>query len=462
MAAQKAGNFAAPGSACLQEVQKPGDACEPIKEVDVESSPKCEKAEDVRKKWRAQDPSQYVLIVGVVLAGCAGFVNATAFLTCGGFVSHVTGTTSKLGLALEGYYTEDGQVARVLESLFLLVSFLVGAVLCGMLVSRNEVHFGTSAYGIALCVNSVLLLVAVGIFDITTPSGWPVYFQAKWLALYLQSAACGLQNGMCTAHFGAVVRTTHLTGLTTDSGLTIGRLLSILIRARCNKRNFRKLDWAEVNVDLKKLLVFASLFAGYVLGVCSGASLSAVLSIHALFIPAFITGCGGLTYSVLKANCLEAFQRAEAEKLAQNLEEAEEIFARAIDQIGDWKESSPKGGAASAELEELDGEVGKALDLLHNMEAALQNRSKNAYLERSISERSLGSIMSRKLSGQSDAANTSINRINSNPRLDVKRMNSNPTLDVKRVSSKPTLLARLHAPHQGAVAKVMSPELYHV
>eukprot|EP00929_Paragymnodinium_shiwhaense_P053575 TRINITY_DN2682_c0_g1_i1.p1 TRINITY_DN2682_c0_g1~~TRINITY_DN2682_c0_g1_i1.p1 ORF type:complete len:454 (+),score=88.14 TRINITY_DN2682_c0_g1_i1:92-1453(+) len=337
-------------------------------------------AEDVKTKWRAQDPGRYVLLAGVALASCAGFVNATALLTCGAFVSHVTGTTAKLGLALEGYYTDDMEARLVYQALLLVLSFLIGAIMCGLLVSRNEVHFGKSAYGVALCLNSFLLVAAISAFDVVAPSSVPTYFEGKWLALYLQSAACGLQNGMCTAHFGAVVRTTHLTGLMTDSGLTIGRLASILIRTRCRRRNFRPLDFAEAYVDLKKLVVFASLLTGYIVGVCAGAFLSSPLGIHALFVPASITGFGGLAYTLAKARCWAAFERAEAEKLSHHLEEAEEIFARAKEQIADWCPDSPR---SCQEIAQLGGEVGKALHLLHDMEACLQHKMSKTSSRRS-------------------------------------------------------------------------------
>eukprot|EP00929_Paragymnodinium_shiwhaense_P042455 TRINITY_DN21967_c0_g1_i1.p1 TRINITY_DN21967_c0_g1~~TRINITY_DN21967_c0_g1_i1.p1 ORF type:complete len:320 (-),score=56.64 TRINITY_DN21967_c0_g1_i1:643-1602(-) len=319
--------------------------------------------------------------------------------------------------------------------------------MCGMLVSRNEVHFGNSAYGVALCMNSLLLVGAIGVFDAqTTAADGPIYVQAKWLALYLQSAACGLQNGMCTAHFGAVVRTTHLTGLTTDSGLTIGRLLSILIRARCNRRNFRPLDRAEVSVDLKKLMVFASLFTGYLAGILWGASMADSMSINALLIPASITGVGGLVYTVLKARCWQVFERVEAEKLAHDLGEAEVIFARALTQISDWKENSPR---VSGDLEELDQEVGKALDLLHNMEACLQNRMArhSGEMERTFSSGNLN--MARKYSDKSDAA---------------RRIHSAPTLLTSQPLAGPVADVACPVPerHSAYAAKPQSEELIHL
>eukprot|EP00929_Paragymnodinium_shiwhaense_P094122 TRINITY_DN5456_c0_g2_i1.p1 TRINITY_DN5456_c0_g2~~TRINITY_DN5456_c0_g2_i1.p1 ORF type:complete len:441 (-),score=89.73 TRINITY_DN5456_c0_g2_i1:186-1508(-) len=351
-------------------------------EADVESK----RADEVTSKWKAQEPGRYVLLAGVVLAACAGFVNATAALTCGGFVSHVTGTTAKLGMAIEGHYASAEDADRIHQMFLLVFSFLVGATVCGLLVARNEVHFGTSAYGVVLMLNSALLIIAIEITLIETPLDWPAYASANLISLYVQSAACGLQNGMCTAHFGAVVRTTHLTGLFTDSGLTIGRIISILCRRRCDKRRFGPLDWAEIYVDLKKMMVFTSLFCGYVLGVCIGAAMSDLMDVHALWIPATITGVGGLTFAILRARCSAAFASAEADKLQKDMEEAEQVFERARNQIQDWQ--SGESARASENLEQLDEEVSKALNLLHEMEACLNKKMarRHSFTEKGKSE----------------------------------------------------------------------------
>eukprot|EP00929_Paragymnodinium_shiwhaense_P035827 TRINITY_DN1929_c0_g2_i1.p1 TRINITY_DN1929_c0_g2~~TRINITY_DN1929_c0_g2_i1.p1 ORF type:complete len:409 (-),score=90.61 TRINITY_DN1929_c0_g2_i1:127-1353(-) len=327
-------------------------------------------AEEVTAKWRSQAPNHLVLIAGIVLAGCAGYVNATSSLVCGSLVSHVTGTTAKLGMALEGYYTDDEDAHRIFQMALLLVSFLLGATVCGTLVSRNEVHFGKSAYGIALVLNCALLMTAWGVFNSTFPDSSPEYLTNSWCAAYLLSMACGLQNGMCTAHFGAVVRTTHLTGLATDSGLTIGRIMNILIRARCNKRNFCPLDWAELYADVEKQFVLWCLFTGYVLGCIGGASAAGNLGIDALFLPAAITGGGGVSYAVAKCHFKQAFERADANKLARDLCEAEEIFERASSLREITRSNS------CLDIEELDDEVGKALNLMQDMEAVLHEKLK--------------------------------------------------------------------------------------
>eukprot|EP00929_Paragymnodinium_shiwhaense_P028003 TRINITY_DN1630_c0_g6_i1.p1 TRINITY_DN1630_c0_g6~~TRINITY_DN1630_c0_g6_i1.p1 ORF type:complete len:442 (-),score=94.35 TRINITY_DN1630_c0_g6_i1:191-1516(-) len=356
----------------LKDVTSPGHESQASTAAPSEVDSETQLADEVKSKWNAQKPSNIVLVAGVVLASCAGFVNATAMLTCGTLVGHVTGTTAKLGMALEGYYTDAGDEHKIYQAFFLLFSFLLGSTICGLLVARNEVHFGKSAYGLALFLNSLLLVTAVGVFHCEVPEGAPAYLASNWISAYLLSTACGLQNGMCTAHFGAVVRTTHLTGLFTDKGLTLGRLASIFIRARCNKRNLRPLDWAEVSVDLKKLTVFTCLLWGYIFGVCIGATMADLLGIEALFIPATVTGAGGLMYTIARgARCRCQAKDDEGDEMAREFCEAEEIFERARNQIGDWR--TGKSGQTQS-FEELDEEVGKALNLLHDMETCLNKK----------------------------------------------------------------------------------------
>jgi uncharacterized membrane protein YoaK (UPF0700 family) len=54
--------------------------------------------------------------------------------------------------------------------------------------------------------------------------GVPLRFGQDYSLLALLSLASGIQNATVTSAYGAVVRTTHLTGLTTDFGIGLVRL----------------------------------------------------------------------------------------------------------------------------------------------------------------------------------------------------------------------------------------------
>merc|ERR1712039_263271 len=91
------------------------------------------------------------------------------------FVSHLTGTTTKVGMRAAGYGTNPTQsereadaeeAASTLFAVLLVVAFVSGATLCGMLITRSAVSIGRSAYGLVLLISSALLCMAVA-SDIT-------------------------------------------------------------------------------------------------------------------------------------------------------------------------------------------------------------------------------------------------------------------------------------------------------
>ncbi len=95
---------------------------------------------------------------------------------------------------------------------------------------------------------------------------------------YLASAACGLQNAMITTFSGAVVRTTHMTGIITDLGIMIGESL--------RGRQF----------DRRKAKLFLFIFFGFLLGGVAGAALFVVYGLYTLVFPAMLAFATALIY----------------------------------------------------------------------------------------------------------------------------------------------------------------------
>jgi len=204
-------------------------------------------------------PSFWVLAFGWSLALCAGFVNVVAMLSWKTYVSHVTGGTTSIGLKAQGYHSGAMPLEPLGRSIATLMSFLIGAFLCGLIIDKNQVHLGgKSLYGVALIGNSALLVTSV-------------FVSSDVLAGCLAAAACGLQNAMCTSHFGAVVRTTHVTGTLTDIGSTLGRIVMIYSRKGCLRSRLNVLERAEVGVDSRKLLVLGPMWVFFLLGTIAGA-----------------------------------------------------------------------------------------------------------------------------------------------------------------------------------------------
>ncbi len=165
-----------------------------------------------------QRTPQSDLKLGSVLAFVAGATNAGGFLAVGQYTSHMTGIVSSVAdhLVL-------GQVWLALSGLIALLAFLVGAMSTAWLVNwglRLELR---SAYGMPLVLEAALLLV-FGLFGAAIGLVHAVFLP---LTVVLLCFIMGLQNAVITKISQARIRTTHVTGLVTDLGIELGKLLYV-------------------------------------------------------------------------------------------------------------------------------------------------------------------------------------------------------------------------------------------
>jgi len=204
----------------------------------------------------------WVWVGAATLAVVAGIVNVVGFL---GFqhqaITHLTGNTSLLGAALVG-----GDLRTGLQLSGAIAAFVGGAVLSGLIIQDSALRLGRR-YGVVLALESALLLAAV-----------PLLEHGRMAGVLCAAMACGLQNAMATTYSGAVVRTSHLSGMFTDLGIMLGHAL-------------RGMPVAQRRLGLC-VLVIAFFFAGGVLG----AWLFARVDYAALYLPALVTGVTGLAY----------------------------------------------------------------------------------------------------------------------------------------------------------------------
>jgi uncharacterized membrane protein YoaK (UPF0700 family) len=196
------------------------------------------------------------------LAFVGGNVNAVGLL---GFdhqaVTHLTGTTSMLAAALASL---DG--AAALHFAAVIGSFVAGTVVSGFLIQDSTLRLGRR-YGVALLLESMLLCVAV-----------PLLQRHNIFGTYSASCACGLQNAMVSTYSGAVIRTTHISGMFTDLGTFLGHTLRGL------------------PVDSRRLRLCFLVISGFLAGGVAGAVAFQRLNYCALFIPAALTAITSLAY----------------------------------------------------------------------------------------------------------------------------------------------------------------------
>ncbi|HEX2851787.1 MAG TPA: YoaK family protein [Opitutaceae bacterium] len=209
---------------------------------------------------------RWVLIGGGALAFIAGIINAVGFLSVyRQGITHLTGTTTLLGISVA-----EGNLAVSLHLLAFIGSFLAGAIASGFIIQDSTLSLGRR-YGVALMLESLLLFLAV-------PFLHRGYFAGDCLA----SCACGLQNAMVSTYSGAVLRTTHVSGVFTDIGIFIGHWL-------------RRLP-----VDFRRLRLWLVLIFSFGAGGTVGAASFARLAYGTLYLPAALTGLTGLAYGIYR------------------------------------------------------------------------------------------------------------------------------------------------------------------
>lgn len=152
-------------------------------------------------------------LLAAYLAATAGYVNSGGFVLVGSYTSHVTGSVGRFANDLAG-----GQLGASVAALTLVLAFLGGAVAASVIIEGRSAS-RASRYALALAVEAGLLACFIFIAGLSKATH-PRILDAKAALL---CAAMGMQNSLVTRLSGAVVRTTHLTGIVTDLGIELAR-----------------------------------------------------------------------------------------------------------------------------------------------------------------------------------------------------------------------------------------------
>lgn len=190
--------------------------------------------------------------LGLSLAFVAGATNAGGFLIIRQYTSHMTGIVSLMAddLAI-------GEFTALATGIGALLFFLAGAGVCAVLVNWGRRQNLQSEYAGPLMLEALLLL-CFGLLG-------QAFVNYHWMfvpgTVALLCFIMGLQNAIITKVSKSEIRTTHVTGIVTDLGIELGKLL-YWNTARHTHR---------VQADRAKLGLLASLLAMFFVGGAFGA-----------------------------------------------------------------------------------------------------------------------------------------------------------------------------------------------
>ena len=190
--------------------------------------------------------------LGSSLCAIAGATNAGGFLAVGQYTSHMSGILSSVAdnLIL-------GQIQLAIAGVALVASFLCGSMTTAWMVNWSQRRQMRSAFARPLLVEAGLLLV-FGIFGAAI-SHFEEFFVP--VTVLLLCFIMGLQNAVITKISHAEIRTTHVTGLLTDLGIEMGKMLYF------NRSAFPQ----KVVANRRKLRIHAQLVSSFFGGALVGA-----------------------------------------------------------------------------------------------------------------------------------------------------------------------------------------------
>ena len=188
------------------------------------------------------------LKLGIFTAIIAGMVNVASVILFYSFTSNLTGHFAVLAQEIA-----DGKWFQMLIVLFWILLFFGGSFLSNFLVINANKKNAFLSHSIPM-VLEILCFLGVGIY------GQFFYQETLTETEILVSVllfSMGLQNGLTASLSNFQVKTTHLTGLTTDLALHLSML---------TKKKYRENQAVVEKTKLMVSILFSYLFGGVVSG----------------------------------------------------------------------------------------------------------------------------------------------------------------------------------------------------
>ncbi|MDH0668055.1 YoaK family protein [Acinetobacter junii] len=207
----------------------------------------------------------WIQIGAFLLALNAGMVNVLGLFTVlHQSVSHMTGNVSMLAMSLL-----DWQPDHFIYLALVVICFVIGSFYSGLILGNSNVTFGHH-YGFPLSLVAVFLFLT-----------WLLLPYFPHYGLLWACVAMGVQNAMVSHYKGAIIRTTHLSGVLTDIGLTIGYKVRGL------------------KIENRRIFLHFLIFTGFLVGGLIASLLYPYLKLQTFLIPAGLSLVLSMTYWIV-------------------------------------------------------------------------------------------------------------------------------------------------------------------
>jgi uncharacterized membrane protein YoaK (UPF0700 family) len=154
--------------------------------------------------------------LAAVLAFVAGAADVSGYLALHQFTSHMSGIVASLATTLAERKLQSGAEALTIPAAT-LSAFLAGAAVCAVLVNWARRRNRESLYAVPVLLEALLLAALT----------FPAVHTRFFLVLVGLCFSMGLQNAIITKISESEIRTTHVTGMITDIGIELGKVLYI-------------------------------------------------------------------------------------------------------------------------------------------------------------------------------------------------------------------------------------------
>lgn len=151
-----------------------------------------------------------------ILAAIAGALNTAAFHAVGFFSANMTGNVSSLSNHLA-----FGEWLAGLFYLSIVLAFVLGAAVSTLVINAGRRRHIRSIYAVSILTEAVLMAL-LGVVEVFVPS-----LERGAVLILGLSFLMGIQNAVVTRISDARVRTTHISGMSTDIGIELSMLFDI-------------------------------------------------------------------------------------------------------------------------------------------------------------------------------------------------------------------------------------------